>query len=874
MGSEVLETQVPEMLASSWPPMQSSLNKQGVINLEALGALLGGQVGEWSASVEQPTSAPSTAQPLDGASSSSEETEADQLAGVSAPQEEPLEAYLGCLQVNEGEVEAFQPIVDLDSSREPLQESQTEAIQHSVAPEPSTVPLEASQCCTPLGESKTEVETEVVQPAVASERSKQPLEVRREDIQADELGGVLVQPPLASEHSGESPPEAKQAPAAQADLEAEVVQNAVAAASSEEPVSQPEAARPAVVEERGPKKKVLFNASHTDYECVAAAAEARGWRVVKQEERAGPCNVHWIDDSGIGDWFRRVEPWMRVNHFPGMNNALARKTRLARNMCRMMRSFPESYRFIPPTWVLPEDVNDLTKRFDSSGETKAIYIVKPDHLCQGRGIFLTTDLERIKEVSVESRKKGEAVVVQRYIKQPMLIDGLKFDLRLYFLVTGVLGEGGTLEPRYFLFRDGLVRLCTTPYEAPTPENFGNRCLHLTNYAINKNSKDFQQGTSADDGTGSKRSLRWFLNYVEEEFGEKERRKLWQKLMGLCNKTLLTVHSTLEAEYAGAFPRDLSGGQYGCRCFEILGVDVMLDAKRKPYLIEVNHLPSFTCDSPLDEDIKRRLVDQTMDLTCGTLSAKDKKSYEQLVRDRREAAGAATATTSAAASAKQTPAESMMDLVEYKDFERAYPVPASAPKLAVQCEAILTKVREIFRPVQNARRPRATPDDSEGQPPASQRPPPLPSTAYPRPGAPSSNPAADLRPPPNVTRAPSTAEAVAMSAAPPGLRRMAQAAATVDGDAAARRTCSSAVPPGSERAPPPAKKRSRSAPGPPRCALPPIARFTSPRLVRHLTATPELAEQEGSAAPVRQAAVVRVPSRQRAFLPLKSAQILL
>merc|ERR1719162_668281 len=165
----------------------------------------------------------------------------------------------------------------------------------------------------------------------------------------------------------------------------------------------------------------------------------------------------------------------------------------------------------------------------------------------------------------------------------------------------------------------------------------NRCMHLTNYAINKNSKDFQQSTAADDESGSKRSLTWFMNYVEAEHGLKERRRLWQKLIGLCDKTLLTVHTTLEAEYAGTFPRDLTGGQMGCRCFEILGVDVMLDAKLKPYLIEVNHLPSFTCDSPLDEDIKQRLINQSMDLTCSSLTAKDKRSYEQLARERREAA---------------------------------------------------------------------------------------------------------------------------------------------------------------------------------------------------------------------------------------------
>jgi hypothetical protein len=185
-----------------------------------------------------------------------------------------------------------------------------------------------------------------------------------------------------------------------------------------------------------PKKKalgqVLFNASHSDYEVVADVAESRGWKVVKSEEQALKCNIHWIDDSAIGDWMRKVEPWMRINHFPGMNNSLARKTRLARNMGRMQRLFPAEYRFIPPTWVLPDDLGDLERKFGPETESKAFYIVKPDHLCQGRGIFLTTELERLRQVAADSRKKDEATVVQRYIMRPMLIDGLKFDLRLYF----------------------------------------------------------------------------------------------------------------------------------------------------------------------------------------------------------------------------------------------------------------------------------------------------------------------------------------------------------------------------------------------------------------------------------------------------------
>jgi tubulin polyglutamylase TTLL6/13 len=49
------------------------------------------------------------------------------------------------------------------------------------------------------------------------------------------------------------------------------------------------------------------------------------------------------------------------------------------------------------------------------------------------------------------------------------------------------------------------------------------------------------------------------------------------------------------------------------CFEILGLDIILDQKLKPWLLEVNHSPSFTTDSPLDEKIKFDLISQTLKL---------------------------------------------------------------------------------------------------------------------------------------------------------------------------------------------------------------------------------------------------------------------
>lgn len=63
---------------------------------------------------------------------------------------------------------------------------------------------------------------------------------------------------------------------------------------------------------------------------------------------------------------------------------------------------------------------------------------------------------------------------------------------------------------------------------------------------------------------------------------------------------------------------------GSRCFEVLGLDIMIDSKLNPWMIEVNHLPSFGTDSPLDLDIKERLMDEVFD--CLHVLPDDEAAY--------------------------------------------------------------------------------------------------------------------------------------------------------------------------------------------------------------------------------------------------------
>lgn len=83
------------------------------------------------------------------------------------------------------------------------------------------------------------------------------------------------------------------------------------------------------------------------------------------------------------------------------------------------------------------------------------FIVKPDGGSQGDGIYLIRDPSELKATVGSQARQG---VVQEYIHKPLLIDKLKFDIRLYVLMK-------SLEPlEIYIAKEGLTRFCTEPYQ--------------------------------------------------------------------------------------------------------------------------------------------------------------------------------------------------------------------------------------------------------------------------------------------------------------------------------------------------------------------------------------------------------------------------
>jgi tubulin polyglutamylase TTLL6/13 len=62
-----------------------------------------------------------------------------------------------------------------------------------------------------------------------------------------------------------------------------------------------------------------------------------------------------------------------------------------------------------------------------------------------------------------------------------------------------------------------ARFCTEPYQKPNRGNMNNIYMHLTNYAINKFSQNYQDAPDDGDGDeGHKRSLGAILQILQKQ----------------------------------------------------------------------------------------------------------------------------------------------------------------------------------------------------------------------------------------------------------------------------------------------------------------------------------------------------------------------
>ena len=130
------------------------------------------------------------------------------------------------------------------------------------------------------------------------------------------------------------------------------------------------------------------------------------------------------------------------------------------------------YDFTPKTYSLPNEYRKFVEDFTKNGDGDQIWICKPTDLSRGRKIFLVNNIRDL--------KYDQQSIIQKYISNPYLINGYKWDMRLYVTIT----QARPLK--IYMYQEGIVRFSTEKYNN---KDLGNLFSHLTNTSINKHSQN-------------------------------------------------------------------------------------------------------------------------------------------------------------------------------------------------------------------------------------------------------------------------------------------------------------------------------------------------------------------------------------------------
>jgi glutathione synthase/RimK-type ligase-like ATP-grasp enzyme len=106
------------------------------------------------------------------------------------------------------------------------------------------------------------------------------------------------------------------------------------------------------------------------------------------------------------------------------------------------------FSIIPGCFTFPQDQEAFADYHRKHREEGAIYIAKPVASSEGNSIMLFRDLSELPSLL------SNEMVVQRYIHKPLLVDGLKFDLRVYVVIVD------THPLSAYVCDEGLARFCT------------------------------------------------------------------------------------------------------------------------------------------------------------------------------------------------------------------------------------------------------------------------------------------------------------------------------------------------------------------------------------------------------------------------------
>jgi hypothetical protein len=292
---------------------------------------------------------------------------------------------------------------------------------------------------------------------------------------------------------------------------------------------------------------------------------------------------------------KKLLPHQLINHFPNQS-IMINKGRLGNNL-RQFEAWlrverPQSIslnEFYPETFCLykEEDRERFFSQLPDIDSEDNLWIYKPGNSSSGRGIevFWRTDALRHRYASPEKRPKGDYEIVQRYIQNPLLLNGRKSEIRVYWLIA-------SLDPLLvFLFDEGTVRLTTLPFQLG---DYDNQLIHITNVYQQKRHPNY------DPNAVLKWSFTDLDRYLYDNGHVDDTNYTATTLMPQIAERLTYIARASHGALQIGYPKV---GE----CFGLYGADIILDSDLNVFVTEIQKGPGLS----YDDAIKRRVIPPMM-----------------------------------------------------------------------------------------------------------------------------------------------------------------------------------------------------------------------------------------------------------------------
>ena len=245
------------------------------------------------------------------------------------------------------------------------------------------------------------------------------------------------------------------------------------------------------------------------------------------------------------------------------------------------------------------------------------WIVKPAQSSKAVGLELHNSLESI-------LRRGAAMgarIVQRYIERPLLLNGRKFDVRVWVLVT-------SWDPlQAYVYTSPYARLCSAGYDMKGSFKDGWReefkFSHFTNWALQKHYKKTGENTG---GRCNDADICWSVAKVAQYIYGKQSveqfassKEMWEST--IWKGMVAGIRASLQSAKGHVAERTNS--------FELFGFDFIIDTMLKPWLLEVNLSPGLNHRNPLLSSLIRDMMEGLAEIAIDPLLSTGKASVNAL-----------------------------------------------------------------------------------------------------------------------------------------------------------------------------------------------------------------------------------------------------